>query len=74
MNETKRARLLNAFHNFKWYILPTADQMDVMQMINRIQNGTDLTIGPFGQLNYETLNIVRYSLRVAKSLRFKISK
>lgn len=52
-------RLLDILYDFKWYLLPTNDQKDIMHMINRMQNGVDVTIGPFQKLNFETLKIVR---------------
>lgn len=47
------------FYNFKWYLLPVPVQKDVMRMMVRMQNGVDLTIGPFEQLNFEALKVVR---------------
>lgn len=35
------------------------DQKYILNMIHRMQNGMDLTIGPLEQLNYETLKIVK---------------
>lgn len=55
---TQNLRLLEAFNNFKWYLLPIDDQKCVMLEIFRLQNGVDLHIGPFQQLNFETLKIV----------------
>lgn len=44
--------------DLKWYLLPIRYQRNICQMINRMQNGTTFTIGPFQVLNYETLKIV----------------
>lgn len=52
-------KLVEILYDFKWYLLPTSDQKNVMHMILRMQNGITLTIGPFQQLNYEALKIVR---------------
>lgn len=51
-------RLLEAFYNFKWYLLPIGDQKVLMNELLQMQNGVELRIGPFDQLNFETLNIV----------------
>lgn len=55
---TQNLRLLEAFNNFKWYLLPIDDQKFVLLEIFRLQNGVEITIGPFQQLNFETLKIV----------------
>lgn len=52
-------RLLEAFYNFKWYLLPIQDQRNVKNELLRMQKGIELKIGPFKQLNFETLKFVR---------------
>lgn len=52
-------KLVRVLYEFKWYLLPTSDQKNVMHMILRMQNGIKLTIGPFQELNYKALKIVR---------------
>lgn len=61
-------KLVKVLYEFKWYLLPTSDQKNVMHMILRMQNGIKLTIGPFQELNYEALKIVRKCLILVFSL------
>ncbi|XP_031616517.1 odorant receptor 67d-like [Contarinia nasturtii] len=48
-------RLVTAIYDFKWYLLPKDDQKDVLHMLLRLQNEVSFTIGPFEELNFETL-------------------
>lgn len=44
-----------------WYSMPKLYQKDIAHMMNRLQNGAVLTMGPFADLNYETASNVRIS-------------
>lgn len=48
----------DVLYNAQWYNLPINYQMDIMHLINRKQNGTTITIGPFGTINRELFKIV----------------
>ncbi|XP_031635731.1 uncharacterized protein LOC116348758 [Contarinia nasturtii] len=48
-------RLLRALYDFKWYLLPKEDQKDVRHMLRLLQNEVSFTMGPFKELNFETL-------------------
>ncbi|XP_031627370.1 odorant receptor 67d-like [Contarinia nasturtii] len=63
-------RLVRALYDFKWYLLPIEDQKDVRHMILRLQNEVSFTMGPFEELNFETLKIL--SRRVYSFLMFLI--
>lgn len=47
---------------FNWYNLPKDLQKDVMHLINRMQNGVKLTVGPLGSVNREFFKLVRVFL------------
>lgn len=40
-------------HNSKWYMLSVRQQKDLAIMLQRLQNGCTLSIGPFQELNFE---------------------
>lgn len=44
--------------NTKWYVMSIYHQKTVMHLINRKQNGTTFSIGPFAKLNMQTFYIV----------------
>lgn len=44
-----------------WYTFSTSSQKDVAYMMNRLQNGAVLTMGPLAEINYETAADVRFS-------------
>lgn len=46
------------YSDLLWYHLPADLQKDVANMINHLQNGATLTIGPFEILNWETAALV----------------
>lgn len=52
-------------YDTKWYTLSIEQQKIVMHLINRKQNGTALTMGPFAQLNMGTVSIVSVPLYFA---------
>lgn len=41
-----------------WYLMPRQKQLAYAHVLNRIQNGTVLKIGPFALLNFETFSDV----------------
>lgn len=45
-----------------WYNLPIKHQKDMMHMINRKQNGTKITVGPFGVINRELTTAVSFRI------------
>ncbi|XP_055299431.1 uncharacterized protein LOC129567007 [Sitodiplosis mosellana] len=53
----RNERILRALYDFKWYLLPIDDQKDLMHMMIRFQNEATFTIGPFEELNYETIKL-----------------
>lgn len=50
----QNGRLSTALWNVPWYLLPPMYQRMLQSILNRIQNGARLTIGPFAELNMET--------------------
>lgn len=50
----KNRKVVEAFDDVPWYILPLERQKDIAHIINRAQNGAVLTIGPLAALDYET--------------------
>ncbi|XP_031636572.1 uncharacterized protein LOC116349321 [Contarinia nasturtii] len=64
-------RLVTAIYDFKWYLLSKDDQKDVLHMLLRLQNEVPLTIGPFEELNFETLK--NLSQKVYSFLMFLIN-
>ncbi|XP_055307819.1 odorant receptor 63a-like [Sitodiplosis mosellana] len=69
--QDRNDRLLKAFYNSKWYLLPKKDQKHILLMILRMENGVRVTIGPFQSLNYETLKIL--SQKIYSFLMFLIN-
>lgn len=55
----RNQQLVKAFNQLKWYLLENSLQNDILCMWLRLHNAIDLTIRPFGQLNYQTLKVVR---------------
>lgn len=41
-----------------WYLLPRRKQHTYGHLLNRLQNGAKLKIGPFAQLGFETFSNV----------------
>ena len=50
--------LLHQFHELPWYLMTLEQQLDYANMLNRLQNGAILQMGPFAALNLETLSLV----------------
>lgn len=42
----------------QWYLLPVKHQKDVKCLLHWFQNASVLTVGPFLDLNFETVSIV----------------
>lgn len=51
---SKYNKLEEALFGMPWYLLPLKHQKTLATAMNRVQNGTTLTIGPFDELNFET--------------------
>lgn len=45
--------IYGGLNKIPWYLMPIAEQRDFSHLLFRMQNGLRLTIGPFGELNYE---------------------
>lgn len=43
-----------------WYYLTTKQQIGYAHILNRLQNGTTLQIGPFAALNFEKFTNVSF--------------
>lgn len=41
-----------------WYLLSKKSQLAYAHLLNRLQNGIVFRMGPFGELNFETLSKV----------------
>lgn len=50
--------MLLKFHEMPWYLLSCKQQLSYAHMLNRLQHGAVLQMGPFGVLNFETLSAV----------------
>lgn len=46
------------YTDLKWYLLPVKYQRNVAHVMNQVQNGAVVTIGPFENLSYDTARIV----------------
>lgn len=46
--------------NSHWYLLPPKQQLVLGQMINRLQNGAVLSMGPLDDLDFQTATKVCY--------------
>lgn len=47
--------LQNAIWDLSWFLLPTNElQRIITHLLNRLQNGAVLTIGPFSELDFVT--------------------
>lgn len=62
-------RIAVELYNMQWYLLPLEQQREVCSLIHWIQNGNVLTIGPFGDLDFETASSVSFCLSKCKKQR-----
>lgn len=53
-----------------WYLLPSTHQKQVGAVMHFMQNGTVLTIGPFADLDFETLSIVNVCFCIHRISQF----
>lgn len=51
-----------------WYKLPKDQQLNIAHVLNRLQNGCTLTIGPFSELNFETSTNVSFICKFHKCM------
>lgn len=57
---------MDALNRFKFYLLPTNKQKMFALILNRMQNGAKIQMGPFRKLDYEAatqVRIVRYNMK-----------
>lgn len=52
--------LLFKFHQMPWYLMCRDKQLSYAHLLNRLQNGTLLKMGPFAVLNFETFSDVSF--------------
>lgn len=52
-----------------WYHLSTDQQRSISQVLHGIQNGHNLTIGPFSELNFETASDVMHCIYCKNQLK-----
>lgn len=50
--------LIQKLHEMPWYLMSKKSQLAYAHILNRLQSGIVLQMGPFGELNYETLSNV----------------
>lgn len=50
--------LVLKFYGMPWYLMSKQNQLDYAHMLNRLQNGAILRMGPFAELNFETFSKV----------------
>nr|AOT85630.1 odorant receptor 113 [Mayetiola destructor] len=62
------------YSELKWYLLPVKRQRDVCHVMNRLQNGAVLTIGPFETLNFEVIKILTQRIHSFLMLLINFSK
>lgn len=58
-NTKKNERIYNALTEVPWYSMTMSEQKDFAKLLQAMQNGLSLTIGPFDELNYEMASDVR---------------
>lgn len=50
--------LVLAFHEMPWFLMSRENQLAYAHLLNRLQNGAVLHMGPFDVLNFETFSNV----------------
>lgn len=50
---------MHSLNGLPWYLLSMKSQKNIARILNRVQHGAVLTMGPFSALNYETATNVR---------------
>lgn len=61
--------LILKFNAMPWYLMSYQNQLAFAHMLNRLQNGSILRIGPFAELNFETFQKVnKFHIDVIKYL------
>lgn len=50
--------LVLKFQQMAWYKMSKRNQLSYAHLLNRLQNGTKLRMGPFAELNFETFTDV----------------
>lgn len=58
--EFQNEQIYVSLNRMPWHLLPLRRQKELINLLHRLQNGTVLTIGPFGELDYEMATDVRY--------------
>lgn len=57
----KNEALLLKLNGMPWYLMSIKSQLAFGHLVNRLQNGAVFRMGPFEELNFETLSNVRSS-------------
>lgn len=50
--------LMLEFYQMSWYLMSRENQLNYAHLLNRLQNGAVLQMGPFDVLSFETLSNV----------------
>lgn len=50
--------LVRKLEDMPWYELSVEKQRDYVHLLNRLQNSTELYIGPLGVLNFQSFAVV----------------
>lgn len=50
--------LVQKLHEMPWYLMSNRSQLAYAHILNRLENGVVLRMGPFGELNLEALSKV----------------
>lgn len=51
-----------------WYLMSKGNQLAYAHLLNRLQNGADIRMGPFAELNYQTLSDVKTICHISELL------
>ncbi|XP_031632756.1 uncharacterized protein LOC116346703 [Contarinia nasturtii] len=57
--KTANEKICDSLCNLAWYHLPKSQQKDIAHMLNRMQNGVNLTQGPFKCLDYDMASTIQ---------------
>lgn len=58
------------YYDMQWYTMPISLQKQVIIAIHNVQNGVDLTMGPFGDLDFKvaaTVSVVQLNFHMVSN-------
>lgn len=62
-------KLISKLSEMPWYMMSKKSQLGYVHLLNRLQNGAVFRMGPFAELNFETLSnvITHFKLSIQPS-------